>query len=70
MAKGNYRALHTDDLEVRSNREMTKLTNLQSKLKDPSLLVTKGYLAGEWTDGQNNATFDVINPSKGDVIAK
>lgn len=49
---------------------MTKLTNLQSKLKDPSLLVTKGYLAGEWTDGQNNATFDVINPSKGDVIAK
>jgi len=49
---------------------MNELTNLQSRLKDPSLLATKGYLAGEWTDGENNATFDVINPSKGDVIAK
>jgi len=48
---------------------MNQLTNLQTRLKDPSLLVTKGYLAGEWTDGENNATFEVINPSKGDVIA-
>ena len=48
---------------------MNQLTNLQTRLKDPSLLVTKGYLAGEWTDGENSATFEVINPSKGDVIA-
>ena len=24
------------------------MTNLQSLLKDPSLLATQGYLAGEW----------------------
>lgn len=48
---------------------MNQLTNLKTRLKDRSLLVTKGYLAGEWTDGGNNATFEVINPSKGDVIA-
>lgn len=45
-------------------------TNLASLLKDPSLLVTKGYLAGDWVDGEGGATFDVYNPARGDVIAK
>ena len=45
-------------------------TNLASLLKDPSLLVTKGYLAGEWVDGDGGATFAVYNPARGDVIAE
>ena len=32
------------------------MTNLQSLLKDPSLLATQGYLAGEWVDGEGGAT--------------
>ncbi|MGB1333108.1 MAG: NAD-dependent succinate-semialdehyde dehydrogenase, partial [Paracoccaceae bacterium] len=45
-------------------------TNLKDLLKDPSLLATQGYLAGEWVDGDDGATFDVTNPARGDVIAK
>ncbi|MEN8891457.1 NAD-dependent succinate-semialdehyde dehydrogenase [Planktotalea arctica] len=45
-------------------------TNLASLLKDPSLLATKAYIGGQWVDGENGATFDVINPARGDVIAK
>ena len=49
---------------------MTSETNLKNLLKDPSLLVTQGYLAGEWVDGEDGATFDVTNPARGDVIAQ
>ena len=45
-------------------------TNLIRLLKDPSLLATKGYLAGEWVDGDGLQTFDVINPARGDIIAQ
>ena len=45
-------------------------TNLASLLKDPSLLVAQAYLAGEWVDGDNEARFEVVNPARGDVIAK
>ncbi len=45
-------------------------TNLVSLLKDPTLLVTKGYLAGDWVDGEGGAVFDVLNPARGDVIAQ
>ena len=45
-------------------------TNLASLLKDPSLLATQGYLAGDWVDGEGGATFDVYNPARGDVIAQ
>ncbi len=45
-------------------------TNLISLLKDPTLLVTKGYLAGDWVDGEGGAVFDVRNPARGDVIAQ
>lgn len=49
---------------------MANETNLKDLLKDPSLLATQGYLAGEWVDGDDGATFDVMNPARGDVIAK
>ena len=45
------------------------LTNLRSLLKDPSLLVTKGYLAGEWCEADNGQTFPVYNPARDDVVA-
>ncbi|MCE5973500.1 NAD-dependent succinate-semialdehyde dehydrogenase [Sinirhodobacter sp. WL0062] len=43
-------------------------TDLKSLLKDPSLLVTKAYVAGEWIDADDGATFAVTNPARGDVI--
>ena len=49
---------------------MANETNLKDLLKDPSLLATQGYLAGEWVDGEDGATFDVMNPARGDVVAK
>ncbi|MGR3805874.1 NAD-dependent succinate-semialdehyde dehydrogenase [Marinibacterium profundimaris] len=45
------------------------MTNLQSLLKDPSLLAPKAYVGGEWIDG-DDGTFDVSNPARGDVIAQ
>lgn len=56
--------------EIFSEDAMANETNLKDLLKDPSLLATQGYLAGEWVDGDNGATFDVTNPARGDVIAK
>ena len=44
-------------------------TDLSSLLKDPDLLATKAYVAGEWTDADDGASFDVTNPARGDVIA-
>lgn len=44
-------------------------TDLKSLLKDPSLLATKAYIAGQWVDGEGG-TFDVTNPARGDVIAQ
>ena len=48
----------------------TKTTNLANLLSDTSLLETKGCLAGKWVTGDKNQTFDVINPARGDTIAK
>ena len=45
------------------------LTNLQTLLKDPAVLATKGYLAGDWCDGDDGLTFPVYNPARGDVVA-
>ncbi|EAQ03186.1 succinate-semialdehyde dehydrogenase [Pseudooceanicola batsensis HTCC2597] len=44
-------------------------TDLKSLLKDPSLLVEAAYLAGDWVEG-DDGTFDVVNPARGDVIAR
>ncbi len=45
-------------------------TNLKDLLDDPSLLETRAFLGGEWVEARDGATFDVINPARGDVIAK
>jgi succinate-semialdehyde dehydrogenase / glutarate-semialdehyde dehydrogenase len=44
-------------------------TDLRSLLKEPELLVTKAYIAGEWVDATDGATFEVTNPARGDAIA-
>ena len=38
-------------------------------LKDPTLLKTKAYIAGEWQSADDGATFDVKNPATGETIA-
>ncbi|MFM0305224.1 NADP-dependent succinate-semialdehyde dehydrogenase [Paraburkholderia sediminicola] len=38
-------------------------------LKDPTLLKTKSYIAGEWQSADDGATFEVKNPATGETIA-
>jgi succinate-semialdehyde dehydrogenase/glutarate-semialdehyde dehydrogenase len=45
-------------------------TDLRALLKDPELLATKAYVAGEWVDATDGASFEVTNPARGDVIAR
>ncbi len=45
-------------------------TDLQSALKDPSLLEERGFIAGEWQHADDGARFEVRNPARGDVIAR
>ncbi len=47
---------------------LDSITDLRALLKDPTLLATKAYVAGEWIDADDGATFEVINPARGDVI--
>jgi succinate-semialdehyde dehydrogenase/glutarate-semialdehyde dehydrogenase len=47
---------------------LDSVTNLSSMLKDPSLLETRAYVAGEWVSADDGGTFDVTNPARGDVI--
>ncbi len=49
---------------------MTDATNLSDLLNDASLLATRAYLAGDWADADDGATFAVTNPARGDVIAQ
>ncbi len=49
---------------------LDSVTNLRSLLKDPSLLVEKAFVAGEWVDAADGRTFEVTNPARGDVIAR
>ncbi|MCB5411004.1 NAD-dependent succinate-semialdehyde dehydrogenase [Pseudogemmobacter faecipullorum] len=46
------------------------VTNLRALLKDPSLLVEKAFVAGEWIEADDGSTFEVTNPARGDVIAR
>ena len=48
---------------------LDQITKLADLLKDPSLLATQAYVAGEWIDADDGATFEVTNPARGDVIA-
>ncbi|SEN26716.1 succinate semialdehyde dehydrogenase [Pseudorhodobacter antarcticus] len=43
-------------------------TDLRAMLKDPSLLETRAYVAGEWIAADDGAVFEVTNPARGDVI--
>lgn len=45
-------------------------TDLKMLLKDPSLLETRAFVAGEWVEADDGATFEVKNPARGDVIAR
>ncbi|KGJ02082.1 NAD-dependent succinate-semialdehyde dehydrogenase [Paracoccus sphaerophysae] len=45
-------------------------TDLKTLLKDPSLLETRAFVAGDWVDADDGATFEVRNPARGDVIAQ
>jgi len=47
---------------------LDSVTDLRSLLKDPSLLCTRAYVAGEWVDAADGKTFEVRNPARGDVI--
>jgi len=38
-------------------------------LKDPTLLKTNAYIAGEWQGSDDGTTFDVKNPATGETIA-
>ncbi|MCC6000558.1 MAG: NAD-dependent succinate-semialdehyde dehydrogenase [Pararhodobacter sp.] len=49
---------------------LDKSTNLRDLLKDPSLLETRAFVAGEWVQADDGATFPVRNPARGDVIAE
>ncbi|MGL4311417.1 MAG: aldehyde dehydrogenase family protein, partial [Paracoccaceae bacterium] len=43
-------------------------TDLSQRLKDPSLLLRKAYVAGEWIGADDGGSFAVTNPARGDVI--
>ena len=47
---------------------LDSITDLRSLLKDPSLLATQAYVAGEWVDADDGGSFAVTNPARGDVI--
>ena len=45
-------------------------TALAGSLKNPALLLDAGFVAGEWlATAEGGKTFDVLNPSTGDVLA-
>ena len=43
-------------------------TDLKSLLKDPTLLATQAFVAGDWVEADDGARFEVMNPARGDVI--
>ena len=46
------------------------MTDLGARLKDPTLLATRAYVAGEWIEAVDGGTFEVTNPARGDVICR
>ncbi len=49
---------------------LDQATDLKSLLRDSSLLETRAFVAGEWVEADDAATFEVRNPARGDVIAR
>ena len=40
------------------------------QLSDSSLLQTQAYINGQWVDADSGATFEVLNPANGEVVAE
>ena len=47
---------------------MLDQTNLSVMLKNKNLLKNKAYVNGAWVDAKSGKTFEVVNPSTGDLI--
>ncbi len=47
---------------------LDSVTDLQSLLKDPTLLATRAFVGGEWILADDGGGFPVTNPARGDVI--
>lgn len=43
-------------------------SSLVSKLKDPTLLVEKAYVNGQWIAAVDGSTFEVSNPANGEIL--
>ena len=49
---------------------LDSITDLKSMLTRPDLLIEDAYIAGEWVQAKSGKTTDVVNPARGDVIAR
>ena len=49
---------------------MSSQSDIFSKLANKELIVSKGYINGVFTSGNSNKTFDVNDPSTGELIVK
>ena len=49
---------------------MNNKSNISSKLKNKSLIVSQGYINGSFTSGTSNKTFSVNDPSTGELIVE
>jgi succinate-semialdehyde dehydrogenase/glutarate-semialdehyde dehydrogenase len=49
---------------------LDETTNLKALLKNPDLLREQAFVGGTWADAASGKTFDVVNPARGDVIAR
>ena len=47
---------------------MLDQTNLGVMLKNKNLLKDKAYINGNWVDAKSGKTFEVVNPSDGNLI--
>ena len=47
---------------------MLDQTNLSMMLKNKNLLKNKAYINGAWIDAKSGKSFEVINPSSGEII--
>lgn len=45
-------------------------TDLKSMLTRPDLVIEDAYIAGKWVQAKSGKTTDVVNPARGDVIAR
>jgi succinate-semialdehyde dehydrogenase / glutarate-semialdehyde dehydrogenase len=55
-------------MPIKEANMLDSVTDLSGLLKDPTLLCTQAFVAGEWVGADDGATFPVINPARGDVI--